>query len=194
MKRELRWDPAIDIIGHRLPTAFVHRGTHDHARQIALVEHLLDDLGPGDAVVIFPEGTRYSPAKRARVIASLAGKDPEAHARALRLRHVLPPHPGGPLGLLEHNPGADVVLVAHTGLEGANHLRDLSSGALLGAEVRVKLWRVPAAEIPREREASLRWLQAAWEQIDAWLEAQGHDRSAPADVERAAPPGGTNTP
>lgn len=169
MKRELLWDPCLDVLGHRVPTAFVHRGGRAHTRDVTAIEHLLTGMGPGDIVVLYPEGTRFSEAKRQRLLEKLARRHAELWARAERLRHVLPPHPGGVLGLLEHG-CCDVVFCAHTGLESANHLRDLASGALLGNTVRVVCWRVPAAEIPSDRAARLDWLHTWWARVDEWID------------------------
>lgn len=182
MKHTLLWDPCIDILGHSVPAAFVHRGTRHHARERAAVERLLVGLSARDVIVLYPEGTRFSPRRRRRVLASLARNHPAYRDRAERLRHLLPPHPGGPLVLLGQGRAVDVVFCAHTGLEGAGHFRDLIAGRLLDATVRVRFWRVPAAEVPQGRAARLDWLYAWWARMDAWIE-----------VHRARPPALTRT-
>lgn len=170
LKRELLWDPCLDVVGHRLPNVFVERGSSESAREIAAVQRLVDDLGPHDGVAIYPEGTRFTPSKRTRILAKLATHAaPDLLARATRLTRVLPPHLGGPLGLLECNRGADVVLCGHTGLEAAGSPSDLIGGALVGATVRVRFWRVPYAEIPTERNARVSWLYDQWQRLDDWL-------------------------
>lgn len=178
MKRELLWDPCIDSFGHREPTAFVRRGTRDHAPEIAAVGRLMRGLGPHDGVVLFVEGTRFTPQKQQRVLRSIQRKDPASYERARRLRHVLPPHLGGPLEVLARNDGADVVFCAHTGLEGANHFKDLLDGSLLDAEVRVRLWRVPAEEIPRDRLGRIKWLYDHWDRVDAWIDEHRVERTS----------------
>lgn len=177
LKRELLWDPCLDIVGHRLPNVFVQRGSRQSAREIAAVQRLMEGLGPQDGVLIYPEGTRFTPEKRLRLLGKLAAHaDPAVVARAARLTNVLPPHLGGPLGLLERNRDADVVFCAHTGLEGAGSPRDLVAGALVGATVRVRFWRVPRAEIPAGTEARSTWLYEQWQRIDQWL-AEVHPHS-----------------
>jgi 1-acyl-sn-glycerol-3-phosphate acyltransferase len=178
IKRELLWDPCVDLLGHRLPNTFVRRGSHDPGHEIAHVAALADNVHPSDVVVIFPEGTRFTPAKREHILARLAVHDPDAFARGQRLHYVLPPHPGGPLALLERSPTTDVVFCAHTGLEGANHLRDLARGSLIGVTVRVRYWRAPAAEIPASDADRVRWLQGWWERIDAWVGQHQSDARA----------------
>jgi hypothetical protein len=33
----------------------------------------------------------------------------------------------------------------------------------------MRWWRVPAADIPRQREAQIDWLFGWWERIDEWI-------------------------
>jgi 1-acyl-sn-glycerol-3-phosphate acyltransferase len=177
LKRELLWDPCLDIVGLRLPNAFVQRGSGQSAHEVAAVQRLMDDLGPTDGVLIYPEGTRFTAGKRLRVLARLATQaDPAIAARATRLRNVLPPHPGGPLGLLERNRAADVIFCAHTGFEAAGSPADLLAGRLVGSIVRVRFWRVPRAEIPDGSDARIAWLCEQWQRLDDWI-GEGHPPS-----------------
>jgi 1-acyl-sn-glycerol-3-phosphate acyltransferase len=186
MKRELLWDPCLDIVGNRLPNYFVQRGSGDSAREIAAVQRLLDELGPRDGILIYPEGTRFSPAKRERSLARLRGAlPPRLLAVAEQLRHTLPPRLGGPLGLLERNPGLDAVFCAHTGFEGAATWRDLIGGALVHRQVRVAFWRVPFAQIPRDADARAEWLYEHWRRIDDWIDAGASAAATPATVASA---------
>ena len=172
LKSELLWDAPIDLAAHQLPNVFVRRGT-GHGDEVMLVRGLVHGLGPSDGVLIYPEGTRFTPKKRDRILASLAKRDPDAHREASALKNVLPVHPGGPLALLEGNESADVVFCAHVGLEGTMHLRDFLHGALLGSTVRVRFWRVPFAEIPKTKEARTEWLYSWWKRVDAWIGENG---------------------
>jgi 1-acyl-sn-glycerol-3-phosphate acyltransferase len=170
MKRELLWDPCLDIVGQRLPNHFVDRFSEDSAREVRAVGDLAEGLGPGEGVLIFPEGTRFTAARRRRILARLREEgDPARVARAERLEHLLPPRTGGPIALLERSPETDVVFCAHTGFEAAATLGQLWSGALVGARVRIRFWRVPAADIPGTREGRIEWLLQWWERLDAWL-------------------------
>lgn len=176
LKRELLWDPCLDLVGNRTPNFFVRRGSPDSAGEILGVARLARDLGPGEGIVIFPEGTRFTPEKSARVRERLrqAG-DHEMLALAERLRHVLPPRLGGTLALLDA--GADAVFGAHTGFEAAGTFWDLWRGSLVGRVIRARFWRVPAAEIPAGREARIRWLFEHWARVDAWVGAALADES-----------------
>lgn len=164
LKHELSADPCLDIVGRRLPNAFVRRG--EGPQEVQKVAALADHLGPRDAVILFPEGTRYSEEARARRVAELASGDPAVLAVARTLRHTLPPRTGGALALLGRAPQADVVFCAHTGFEGTRRLDDLLSGRLIGQRVRVWFWRVPAAEVPPGEAAQRLWLMQQWARVD----------------------------
>jgi 1-acyl-sn-glycerol-3-phosphate acyltransferase len=170
LKRELLWDPCLDIVGNRLPNVFIDRFSDDSASEIRLLRELARDLGPRDGVLIHPEGTRFSEAKRRRVIERLRQRgDPKMLDDARSLEFVLPPRPGGVLGLLEVAPEADVVVCAHTGFEGAGSLAQMWRGALVGQTIRVQFRRIPRAAIPAGQEGRLDWLRGEWRRVDAWV-------------------------
>jgi len=173
LKRELLWDPCIDVAGHRLPNVFVDRSGHDSAAAVASVEALATDLGPRDGVLIYPEGTRATPEKRQRAARSLAERgDTELAAYAAKLRHLLPPRLGGTLALLdrfaERETGC-VVVCGHTGFEGTTTLRDIWRGTLIDRVVRVRCWTTAVDALPADRRA---WLLDAWRTLDDWLGEQ----------------------
>jgi len=171
LKQELLWDPCLDVVGNRLANYFVRRGSGDTENEIAAVQRLLDDLGPHDGVLLYPEGTRFTEAKRRRVLDRLAASDDEtARRRASSLRHILPPRLGGALGLLEVNRGADAVFCAHVGFEGAGTFRDLINGTLIDQLIRVVFWRVAFSDIPTQRAERVDWLWRHWKRMDDWID------------------------
>ncbi len=174
MKRELLWDPCLDVVGHWLPNYFARRDSSDSEHERRQVAALARDLGPGEGVMIYPEGTRYTDAKRARVLDRLrSGGHTDLHDRAQRLQRVLPPRLGGPFALLDAAPGVDVVFGAHVGFERAVSLRAIWDGALVGAVIRVRFWRASADEIPAPREARVDWLYENWQRIDQFVGGAG---------------------
>ena len=133
LKDTLAWDPAIDVILNRLPSRFVSpggSGGDDLERQVGELARNLDE---NDAFVIFPEGGNFTPERRQRQIDKLRRLGRESMARrAERMENVLAPRPGGLLAALDAAPDADVVLVAHTGLDHlatvARHLAGAADG------------------------------------------------------------------
>jgi 1-acyl-sn-glycerol-3-phosphate acyltransferase len=173
LKQELLWDPCLDIVGHRLPNAFVDRFADDSVREVRRVQELARELGPRDGVLIYPEGTRFSQAKRRRVIDRFEQNgDAKMLEYARSLAFVLPPRPGGTLALLEAARDADVIICAHTGFEGATSLAQIWNGALVNRVIRVHLRRISRNEIPTGRAARIAWILGEWQCVDAWVEKQ----------------------
>jgi len=164
LKRELLLDPCLDIVGHRLPNCFVDRDADESAPEIARVAALAQHLDDDEGVLIYPEGTRFSPERRARALARLAATASTADLeRMQRWRDLLPPRLGGVLALLEANPGRDIVFCAHTGFEGATHFASLVRGGWTGAHIRIRFWRVRYADVPARPHARREFLFAAWD-------------------------------
>ena len=179
MKRELLWDPCLDIVGQRTRNAFIRRGSGARDKEIALLRQLATAVTECDGVLLFPEGTRFSPAKRERALAHLADTKQFARLeRVKRLQHVLPPQRGGVLALLETRPDVDVAFLAHVGFEGTTSLNDIWRGKLIGRTIRLCFWRVPSAEIPQTAEQRVEWLDAQWERIDAQTSAYASSQPA----------------
>ena len=167
LKRELLWDPCLDVVGQRLPNYFARRDSGDSERERRGVAALARDLGPREGVLIYPEGTRFSPQKRERALERLSrGGSSVLLDRARRLERVLPPRLGGPLALLEASPGTDVVFGVHVGLDAARNAADLWNGALLRSTIRVRFWRVTARDIPIGEQARAEWLYEQWARVD----------------------------
>jgi len=170
LKRELLIDPCLDIAGHWLPNHFVDREPSDSRAEVEAIERLAAELAPGEGLIIYPEGTRFSAAKRARILANLAERSPELHARAAKLEHTLLPRAGGSLALLRRAPQADVVICGHVGLGGFASIADMTSGALVGRTIRVEFWRYPASSLPEGDEARAAWIYDRWAELDRWVE------------------------
>lgn len=177
LKSELLADPCLDVVGQRLPNVFVARGQGRAAAETAAIARLAVDLAPNAAVVIYPEGTRYSALKRQAALRALGEKGrPDLLALAQQMKLVLPPKPAGALALLRAAPGTDVVFVDHTGLEGAATLGRIWRGDLIGATLRVRLRRVAAADIPSSNRDV--WLYQQWLDTAAWVEAAASPQGA----------------
>ena len=165
-KRELLVDPCIDVAGHASPNYFIDRGG-SVTEELAGIRNLAVDLG-GEGVLLYPEGTRFTERKKRIALARLAKTHPDLVPLAESFQHCLPPKPGGALSLLDAAPDADVLFVAHRGLEGLAEVGDLLSGSVVGKRIQVKMWRVPATEIPKG-DARRRWLFDAWKRVDDFV-------------------------
>jgi 1-acyl-sn-glycerol-3-phosphate acyltransferase len=172
MKAALQLDPGVDIVANRLPNVFVQRrraGERHFTEQIERLARGLDELG---ALVIFPEGGNWTPRRRWRAIRRLQviGRDDLAE-RALAMPNVLAPRTGGALAAIAGCPEADVIFVAHAGLDKLVSVGDVWRNLPVGQVIRARWWRVPASQVPRARDAAAQetWLYDWWQRIDTWI-------------------------
>ena len=172
LKHELLADPCLDIAGNRLPNLFVTRNRARTETDLAGIRQLASGMTADEGLLIYPEGTRFSPGKQAHALEQLRKTSEREWAIAAEWRHVMPPKPGGVLAALAGAPAADVVWLAHSGLEGLADLRAIWSGNLVGKTLRVALWRTPRQEIPTTAEAQRRWLLDGWGAMERWAADQ----------------------
>jgi 1-acyl-sn-glycerol-3-phosphate acyltransferase len=176
LKRELRWDPALDLFGTRLGNHFVARSGRNTEGEAAAIETLARDAIDGAGLVIFPEGTYATDQTRARVLRSLrkAGES-EVVALAESLGSLLPPRPAGTLAFLRGRPDADVVVVGHVGLGGVAQLRGLRRRLPLTEPVVIRWWVHRRSEIPDDEPGQETWLNQRWAELDQWVtDRRGH--------------------
>jgi 1-acyl-sn-glycerol-3-phosphate acyltransferase len=175
MTAAMQFDPAVDVVANRVPNVFVRRrrtGTRQFTEQI---ERLAQRLEGNGALVIFPEGGNWTPGRWLRRIRRLqqAGHDDLA-ARARAMPHLLPPRSGGALSAISARPDADVIFVAHTGLDQLVSVGDVWRSLPMDHVVHARWWRVPAEEVPRreDHESQVRWLYDWWQRIETWIASQ----------------------
>ena len=166
LKKELKMDPCLDILGHRLPNYFVDRESSNVAGELQGIEQMAAGLGVKDCAVIFPEGSRASNKKRVRALEKLQERSPQRAETLAGLKYLIPPKPAGAYALLSAVPEANVLTMWHSGFDGL----DTFSGILrhLGrakAKVHVHVEEISRASIP-SGEAFVTWLDAKWVEMD----------------------------
>ncbi len=116
------------------------RGHHRRARR---------GLDGDDALVIFPEACNFTPHRRVRAIQRLHRLGLHRIARrAEAMRNVLSPQPGGVLAALRAAPDADVVLVAHTGVDHLLTVGDVWRELPMDKTIVMQWWLQPRSAIP----------------------------------------------
>jgi 1-acyl-sn-glycerol-3-phosphate acyltransferase len=196
MKATLQLDPSLDIVANRVPNAFLHRrsdgprlGDRQQAEQI---RRLAAGLGNRDALLLFPEGGNWTPMRWRRGIDRLRRR---GHAdlakRAAAMPNLLPPRTGGAFAAIGACPAADVIFVAHTGLDKLVSVRDVWQSLLNDLTVHARWWRVPAADVPRgaDHETQTAWLYDWWERLDAWITEESKGAPVIEEAPAGAPAG-----
>jgi len=172
MKATMQLDPGVDVVTNRLPNVFIQPRQVGERLFTEQIERLASGLDQAGALVIFPEGGNWTPGRWQRGIRRLerAGRSDLA-ARARQMPNLLPPRPGGALAAIAACPDADVIFVAHAGLDRLASVGDVWRSLPLEAVVRARWWRVPVGDVPRSsgHEAQVQWLYEWWQRIDTWI-------------------------
>ena len=172
LKADLQADPLVDVYLNRLPARFISPNPGPGEDAEGAIASLARGLGTEQALLIFPEGGNFTPLRRSRAIAKLRRKQLHTEAdRAEALRYLLPPRPGGVQAALAAAPHADVVFVAHTGLDHLLTLGDVWRELPQDKELRLRWSFVPAAEVPRDEQTQVDWLYGWWADMDRWIAA-----------------------
>src|SRR4051794_29675388 len=189
LKDLLQLDPLIDVYLNRLPNHFVTADPGGSSSEEAIAD-LARGLSEEDALLIFPEGANFTPRRRFRAIQRLRDRGLVSAVRqAEAMRHVLPPRPAGVTAALRAAPHADVVFVAHTGLEHLNTMRDVWRSLPMDKTLHLRWWFVPAAEVPRDETQLTDWLYHWWQRIDDWITTTSAAARPAREVGQAGAPG-----
>ncbi|MGD2101247.1 MAG: 1-acyl-sn-glycerol-3-phosphate acyltransferase [Acidimicrobiia bacterium] len=183
MKDFLQWDPAVDVMLNRLPSAFVPTGAG--APKDAVIDAISDIAGSmegRDAFVIFPEGANYTERRSRRSIEKLREMGrPDLAERAEELENTLPPRSKGVKTALAAAPAnTDVFFVGHAGLETFVTPGDIWRGIPTDTNVAARVWHVPAERIPPPDRLE-HWLFDTWSEIDGWITERLVDTEEPFD-------------
>ena len=96
--------------------------------------------------------------------------------------NLLPPRPGGALAAIAACPDADVIFVAHAGLDNIVTVGDVWGKFPIDQVIRARRRRAASESIPRsaDHEAQVQWLYDWWGRIHAWI-----TENRPGDVRHA---------
>jgi 1-acyl-sn-glycerol-3-phosphate acyltransferase len=170
LKDILQLDPALDLLLNRLNCCFLAAPTGDGSDTTERLARMARDLGPGDALLLFPEGANWTPKRRQRAIRHLRRHHKTRAADAATLMtNVLPPRPDGVFTCVDANPGLDVVVIAHAGLDRMVRAHQAWEQLPLSTPMTVRAW--PTVEVPHDEEARLAWLTLEWAIVDEWVDA-----------------------
>ncbi|HEX9515841.1 MAG TPA: 1-acyl-sn-glycerol-3-phosphate acyltransferase, partial [Streptosporangiaceae bacterium] len=182
MKASLQLDPGVDVVANRLPNVFIQHARTGERLFVDQIERLARGLDAAGALVIFPEGGNWTPNRWERGILRLEqlGRRDLA-ARAREMPNLLAPRSGGAFTAIDACPAADVIFVAHAGLDRLVSVGDVWRNLPVNRTIRAKWWRVPADEVPRDadHDAQLLWLYDWWKRIDAWISANRPEPGEP---------------
>ena len=199
MKAALQVDPTLDVTANRIPNVFVNRRDLGGQRYTEEIDRLARGLDQDGALLIFPEGGNWSPARwRHRIERLEQDGRADLASRAQQMPNLLAPQPGGVLAAIGARPDADVIFLAHAGLDGLITVRDVWRHLPPDPVIEAQWWRVPSDQVPHSEkyEVQVKWLYDWWQRIDAWVTehrpatASGNPPAPGAPRAPGAPPAG----
>ncbi len=172
LKKTLRIDPALDVLLTRLGCAFIGNAGPGGEVATGAVRRLASGLGPRDALVLFPEGSDWTPTRHRMAVARLRLRGLRKQAAAAEaMPNVLPPRPAGTLAALDGAPGADIAVFMHTGHDDILDAGSVWRALPLRRELHMVWWNEPRPDV-HDLDSCAQWLTTLWGSIDAWIAEQ----------------------
>jgi 1-acyl-sn-glycerol-3-phosphate acyltransferase len=165
LKSLLRCEPVLDFAGDLGCLCFLHHRSKQARKQI---HDLAASLDGGQALLLFPEGGNFTWARwRAAVIRLRSSGRLREARRAWRQSHTLPPRTGGTAAALSGAPGANVLVLTHTGFSPDGRARAWWR-LPMNRRLLVRTVLVPAAALPQPDQLGP-WLERTWSLVDRWV-------------------------
>jgi 1-acyl-sn-glycerol-3-phosphate acyltransferase len=170
--RELLSDPALNVVASGVGNVLVDRKRTSTTETVNLVASAVANLLPGQAFAVFPEGARFSPARRNQVRRHLQRHgEAERAEEAEALRHLLPVGSRGTRALMDRRGDAEIWVCGHVGFESVFGVRELFRGGLWNQTVRIRVQRYAPDDIPADPDRGVAWMRERWRELDAWVNA-----------------------
>lgn len=168
---KLLWDPFFNHLVNRLPFYFCEQNPSKPEQELSEVRRAAATIEPDGVMIVFPEGENFTPKRRDEAIERLQTRGQGDRAeRARRLHHVLPPRTGGTIAAMEAAPNANLVFLAHVGLDDLLSLGDIWRNVPIKRTVRAGYWYADRTTQPSERGEMVDWLYEQWQAVDDWIE------------------------
>lgn len=167
----LLWDPGIAMVLQRLDSYFVPSRSGAGDDRTKGVAELAATLTRKDAMLIFPEGRNWTRDRHEDQVRRLREQgEPDRLATAVARPWVLEARSRGVASIRQHAPEADVMVIAHTGL-------DMISGP--AAVIRAVPFRnrlllrgrtYHSEDVPTDGDEVATWLEARWGEVNHWVD------------------------
>jgi len=171
LKDFLRWDPGIGAVLYRVRSYFVPSRSGAGDDRLTPIREMADSLERMDAMLLFPEGGNWTRGRWQANITRFRETGQEARAeQAESWVHVLPPRSGGVVTAMSARPDADVMVVAHTGLEWLlTPWQIFKAIPLHDHPFLIRAWTFGPDERPSDPEAIADWLDEQWDVVNEWV-------------------------
>ncbi|KAB7744013.1 hypothetical protein GA707_11140 [Nostocoides sp. F2B08] len=171
LKDFLRWDPGIGAVLYRVRSYFVPSRSGAGDDRTKPIREMAETLELMDAMLLFPEGGNWTRGRwQANITRFRESGQEERAAQAESWVHVLPPRSGGVVAAMSARPDADVMIVAHTGLEWLlTPWQIFKAIPLHDHPFLIRAWTFGPDERPSDPEAIEDWIDEQWEVVNEWV-------------------------
>lgn len=164
------WDPGIAIVLQRLDSYFVPSSSGAGDDRTRGVAELASSLTSKDAMLIFPEGRNWSPERHADLVARLRARGEHERADKIAARPwVLEARSRGVAAMRANAPDADVMVVAHTGLDMLTGPGPVIKAVPFRNRLLFRGITHRSEDVPTDPDEVAAWLDAEWDEVNDWV-------------------------
>lgn len=169
----LLWDPGIAMVLQRLHSYFIPSRTGAGDDRTRGVADLAATLSAKDAMLIFPEGRNWTAERHEDLVARLRVRGHSERAERLAATPwVLEARSRGVVSIREHAPDADVMVIAHTGLEMLAGPWQVLKAIPFRNRLLIRGLTHRSEDVPTDPDEIAAWLREQWREVNDWVESR----------------------
>ncbi len=164
------WDPGIAMVLQRLDSYFVPSRTGAGDDRTKGVAELAGTLSSKDAMLIFPEGRNWTADRHDLQVERMLERGQTDRARRAESRPwVLEARSRGVASIRAEAPDADVMVIAHTGLEMIDGPAAVVRAVPFRNRLLIRGITHRSEDVPTDPEQVARWLDEQWGEVNDWV-------------------------
>ncbi|QBF47454.1 1-acyl-sn-glycerol-3-phosphate acyltransferase [Janibacter limosus] len=165
------WDPGIAMVLQRVGSYFVPSRSGAGDDRTKGVADLAATLSAKDALLIFPEGRNWTRDRHEDQVRDLRAKgEADRLATAVARPWVLEARSRGVAAIREHAPDADVLVIAHTGLDMISGPAAVIRNVPFRNRLLIRGRTYRSEDVPTDPDEVADWLEARWGEVNYWVD------------------------
>lgn len=167
------WDPGISMVLQRLDSYFVPSRSGAGDDRTKGVADLAATLSAKDAMLIFPEGRNWTRDRHEDQVRDLRARgEADRLAAAVARPWVLEARSRGVASIRQHAPDADVMVIAHTGLDMISGPAAVIRNVPFRNRLLIRGRTYRSEDVPTETGEVAEWLDARWGEVNHWVDGR----------------------
>ncbi|KRE38992.1 hypothetical protein ASG73_01090 [Janibacter sp. Soil728] len=167
------WDPGISMVLQRLDSYFVPSRSGAGDDRTKGVADLAATLSAKDAMLIFPEGRNWTRDRHEDQVRDLRARgEADRLAAAVARPWVLEARSRGVASIRQHAPDADVMVIAHTGLDMISGPAAVIRNVPFRNRLLIRGRTYRSEDVPTDTGEVAEWLDARWGEVNHWVDGR----------------------